>query len=254
MFRPRVIPVLLLKDKGLVKSVRFQSHRYIGDPINTVKIFNDLRADELIFFDTDATAQRRSISLDFVKKVGDEANMPFAVGGGISSINQIKEILNAGAEKVVLNTHALSHPNFIREAADSFGSSTVVVAVDVGKNWMGRWKVYSNSGNRSTNLNPIDWALQAESAGAGEVIINSIRHDGHMMGYELDLIKSVAEAVSIPVIALGGAGELSHLKEAVDIAHASAVAAGSLFIYHGSRRGILVNYPDQLQLRHLFTV
>lgn len=253
MFRPRVIPVLLLKDKGLVKSVKFKDHRYIGDPINAVKIFNDLKADELVFLDIMATAQKRTISLDFVHRVGDEANMPFAVGGGICTIEQIKQIINAGAEKVVINSCAIENPNFIRGAAAEFGSSTIVVSIDVKKKLLGKKQVYTRAGTKATGLQAADWAKRLEELGAGELIINSIEQDGTMLGYDLDLIREVAGAVEIPVVAIGGAGRLEDFPGAVRDAYASAVAAGSLFVYHGPRKAVLVNYPTNEKLTTLFS-
>ena len=253
MFRPRVIPVLLLKNKGLVKSVRFRDCTYIGDPINAVKIFNDLKTDELILLDILATKEKRSIHLDFVRAVGDEANMPFAVGGGIQTIRQIKDIINAGAEKVVINSFAVKQPSFIREASDAFGSSTIVVSIDVKKKLFGKQQVYTLAGSQATGLNPVAWAQQMEANGAGELMITAIEQDGTMMGYDLSLVQAIADAVTIPVVAAGGAGNLNDLKMAVSTAHASAAAAGSLFVYHGPRKAVLVNYPQRNELLNLFS-
>jgi imidazole glycerol-phosphate synthase subunit HisF len=252
MFRPRVIPVLLLKNLGLVKSVQFKDYRYIGDPINAVKIFNDLRADELVFLDILASKENRTVLLDFVRNVGDEANMPFAVGGGIRTIADIKEIINAGAEKVVINTQAVENPDFIRQAAEEFGSSTIVVSIDVKKKFLGKVQVHTMGGQKATGLDPVEFARQMEDKGAGEIIITSIEKEGKMEGYDLDLIKRVSEAVSIPVVANGGAGKLQHLKEAIEVSKASAVAAGSLFVYHGPRNAVLVNYPTATEIQQLF--
>jgi len=252
MFRPRVIPVLLLKNLGLVKSIKFNNYRYLGDPINAVKLFNDLGADELAFLDILANNENRSISLDFVRNVGDEANMPFSVGGGIRSINEIRHILNAGAEKIILNTYAVENPDFIREASEEFGSSTIVVSIDVKKSLFGKELVYIYSGRKATKYDPVSLAKLFEDKGAGEIIINSIDRDGLMEGYDIPLTKSVSEAVRIPVVALGGAGNINDLRNAVAKGFASAVAAGSMFVYHGSRRGVLINYPSQKELMHLF--
>jgi imidazole glycerol-phosphate synthase subunit HisF len=199
MFRPRVIPVLLLKDKGLVKSVQFKNHRYVGDPINAVKIFNDLKADELVFLDITATQAKRTIPLDFVHRVGDEANMPFAVGGGIQTIAHIKAIINAGAEKVIINSYAVENPDFIRAAAEEFGSSTIVVSIDVKKKFLGKKQVYTVAGTKATGMLPTTWAKTMEEKGAGEIIINSVDRDGTMEGYDIELIREVSEAVEIPV-------------------------------------------------------
>lgn len=250
--RPRVIPVLLLKGNGLVKSVKFKDYRYIGDPINAVKIFNDLKADELAFLDILASKEKRCISLDFIRKVGDEANMPFSVGGGIRTIKEIREIINAGAEKVVINTYAVEKPEFIKEASDAFGSSTIAVSMDVKKKFLGKLQVYTLGGTKATGVDPVAFAKLMESMGAGEIMVNSIENDGMMEGYDLELVKMISKAVTIPVVAVGGAGSLIHLKQAVQEAYASAVAAGSMFVYHGPRRAVLVNYPQREELVRLF--
>lgn len=247
MFRPRVIPVLLLKNNGLVKSVKFKQHTYIGDPINAVRIFNDLRADELVFLDIDATAQGRCISPELVKDIGDEANMPVAVGGGIKTIAQIRELIHAGAEKVIINAAAVADPAFIREAAETFGSSTIVVCMDVKKKFLGGVQTWTVNGSKASGRTPIAWAQELEQLGAGELIVQSIERDGTMEGYDLSLIRSVSEAVSIPVVALGGAGKLSDMEQAFTEGKATGLAAGSLFVYQGSMKGVLINYPDKAE-------
>lgn len=252
MFRPRIIPVLLLSGQGLVKSIKFKNYRYIGDPINAVKIFNDLKADELVFLDISASKQKRCISLDFVRKVGEEANMPFAVGGGIRSIQEIKEIINAGAEKVVINSYAVENPEFVRKASDEFGSSTIVVSMDVKKKLFTKKQLYILSGSKSTGIDPVTFGKLMQKMGAGEILINSIDRDGTMQGYDLELIRAVSESINIPVVALGGAGELDDFNKAVSRAYASAVAAGSMFVFHGPRKAVLVNYPDKDVLGKIF--
>lgn len=252
MFRPRVIPILLLKNKGLVKSIKFKDYTYIGDPMNAVKIFNDKRADELVFLDITASVENRLIPLDFVEKVGDEANMPFAVGGGIKSIQDIRHVLKAGAEKVVINTHAIENPTFIQEAADIFGSSTIVVSMDVKKNLFGKEQIFTLNGKKSTGYDPVSFAKLMETMGAGEIIVNAIDKDGMMQGYDLPLIKKISDEISIPLVACGGAGNYLHFNEAVNQSHASAVAAGSLFVYYGPRKAVLINYPTQEELLKMF--
>lgn len=251
MFRPRIIPVLLLRNQGLVKSIQFKNHRYIGDPINAVKLFNDLGADELAFLDILANRENRTISLEFVKRVGDEANMPFSVGGGIKSLKEIQSILRCGAEKVILNTIAAENPDFITEASNEFGSSTIVVSIDVKKTFWGKESSYIYSGAKATSLDPVLHAKRMEENGAGEIIINSIERDGTMNGYDISLVKRISESVRIPVVALGGAGNLSHMKVALDDGLASAMAAGSLFVYHGPRNAVLINYPTKEELSKL---
>ena len=248
MFRPRIIPVLLLKGNALVKSKGFKDFRYIGDPINAVKVFNDLKADELVFLDIEATKEKRTISTELVKQVGEEANMPFAVGGGIKNLDEIQNIIAKGAEKVIINTCAVENPKFIREASDNFGSSTIVVCIDVKKKFFSGNVVWSNSGSKSSKYSPKDFAKLIEENGAGEIIIQSINKDGTMSGYDLDLIKEISTTVTIPVVALGGAGNLEHMIEAYTKGFASALAAGSLFVFQGPKKGVLINYIENSDL------
>jgi imidazole glycerol-phosphate synthase subunit HisF len=254
MFRPRVIPILLLKGLGLVKSIKFKDYRYIGDPINAVRIFNDLKADELIFLDILASKQKNTISLDFIRKVGDQANMPFAVGGGIRTIQDIKDIINAGAEKVIINTFAVENPEFIKQASKVFGSSTIVVSIDVQKKLFGKKQVCVLGGSKFTGHDPVSFAKLMEEYGAGEIIINSVDNDGLMMGYDLDLVREVSKAVTIPVVAAGGAGVMEDFRKAVYESHASAVAASSMFIFHGARKAVLINYPAKAELTKIFKI
>ncbi len=252
MFRPRVIPVLLLKGSSLVKSQAFKKYRYIGDPINAVRIFNEHEADELVFLDILASKEKRSVPLQFVKDVGAEANMPFAVGGGIRSLEQIREIISAGAEKVVINTYAVENPDFISQAARTFGSSTITVCIDAKKKFLSGLKAWTQAGSRASKYTPVELAKLLEERGAGELIIQSIPNDGLMEGYDRQLVREISESVAIPVVALGGAGKLDHLVDCYREGYASGLAAGSLFVYHGPRRGVLINYPDRTELLELF--
>lgn len=252
MFRPRIIPVLLLKNLGLVKTVQFKNPRYIGDPINAVRLFNDMKVDELMFLDITAHAEGRCILPQFVSDVGDEAKMPFAVGGGISNLNQIEQILKAGAERVIINSAAVEKKGFIKSASDAFGSSTVAISIDVKKKFLGKQQVYIHGGKEATGLNPVAFAKQMQDEGAGELFITSIEKEGMMQGYDFELIKSISEAVTIPVIAHGGAGNYSHFATAIQESYASAVAAGSRFVYHGPRNAVLVNYPNSEELGGIF--
>ncbi len=251
MFRPRVIPVLLLEHKGLVKSIKFCNHRYIGDPINAVRIFNDLKADELVFLDILASREKRCISLDFIKKVGEEANMPFAVGGGISSLNDIKAIIGIGAERVIINASAARNPDLIRQASETFGSSTIAVCIDVKKGIIGKNQTWILNGRKPTGYTPLEFSKLMEEKGAGELIIQSIEKDGKMSGYDIELIKEVSRVVKVPVIALGGAGNLADLHRAYMEGHASGLAAGSMFVYQGPRKGLMINYPTRKELATL---
>lgn len=235
-----------------MKSTHFKAFRYIGDPLNAVRIFNDKKADELIFLDIMASKEGRCIDLELVRKLGDECNMPFTVGGGIGTIDQIRNLINAGAEKVCINSAALKRPAFISEAVEAFGSSTIVVVMDVKKRTFGGNRVYQARGGKASNWKPVDYAKHVESLGAGELMVNSIDMDGTMQGYDLDVIKEISSAVNIPVIACGGAGSFRHMQEAIDEGGASAAAAGSLFVYHGPRRAVLINLPELAELKRTF--
>ena len=252
MFRPRVIPCLLLKNKGLVKTIKFKDPTYIGDPMNAVKIFNDAKADELVFLDITATNDGRAPDIDIIRNIGEEAFMPFAVGGGINKIEQVQALISAGAEKVVINTAAVENPPFISEIAEIFGRQSVVVSLDVKKN-NGTYIIVTNSGKKEHNLDLIDTVKLMESSGAGEIIINSIDNDGTQEGFDIELIRMVSQEVNIPVIAIGGAGSYDDLTEAVIDGAASAVAAGSLFVFIGRKRAVLINYPDDEELEEMFT-
>ncbi len=254
MLRPRVMPVLLLRGEGLVKGIQFKDYQYIGDPINAVKIFNEKEVDELIFLDISATKENRTPRLEFIEKIADECFMPFAVGGGIKSVKDIREILYAGAEKVSINTAAVENPVLIKEAANLFGSQSVVVSIDVKKKrWGGGYNVYTHTGSKRTELDPVHWAIQAVELGAGEILLNSIDRDGTMQGYDLDLIGQVARAVDVPVIVCGGAGKVEDFGEAVHCG-ASAVAAGSMFVFHGRKRAVLINFPTSGQLESVLNL
>lgn len=248
MFRPRIIPVLLLKDLAIVKSVEFKNYKYIGDPINAVRILNDLEADELVLFDITASKRKRLISLDFVKAVGEESQMPFCVGGGISTLADIKAVIGAGAEKIVLNTSAGNDPDFVKAASDEFGSSTIVVCIDVKKTRFGVERAWLLGGSRATSFSPVDFARLMEDKGAGELIVQSIEKDGTMEGYDIDLTRSISQAVNIPVVALGGAGRIEDLIDGYRYGLANGLAAGSLFVYQDKRRGVLINYPDKREV------
>ena len=241
----------MLRDKGLIKTVKFKSSKYIGDPINAVRIFNDLGADELVFLDIDATKQNRDIDIEFIKKISKEADMPFAIGGGIKSLETIKKYINSGAEKVIINSEAFFNPTLIKEAVKEFGSSTIVVSMDVNKNFLGKKRVFVNSGKYNTKIDPITYAQNIDKLGVGEIIINSIYNDGMLSGYDFDLIEEVSKNVSVPVVALGGARDFKDFNRAINDAYASAVAAGSMFVFHGPRRAVLINYPTREEVREL---
>ena len=247
----RIIPSLLLKDKGLVKGVNFSNFKYIGDPINAVRIFNDKQVDELFFFDISATQENRTISFNLIEKLANECFMPFAVGGGINSIENISKLIKLGVEKVSINTHAVEDPDFISKSAGIFGSQAIVVSIDVIKSANGRYSIATNSGKNKENVCPLDHAKLMEKKGAGELVVTSIDKDGTQDGYDKNLMKMIADAVSIPVIAGGGAGDLNHFVELHKELNVSAATAGSFFVFHGKLNAVLISYPTKAQLRSL---
>lgn len=249
MFRPRIMPVVLIDGRGhAVKSVNFKNKIDLGDPVNTVSIFNAFRVDELVLLDIDATNSKRLISLDLLQDIASEARMPFSVGGGITCLEDIRNILSTGAEKVVLSSIAIQQPEFVREAVDKFGSSSIIVCLDVKSNFFGKKEIYINSGKKNTKINPLFAALLMEKMGAGEILIQSIDNDGKMKGYDFSLITEISSSVGVPVIALGGAGNLQHMFELYRSTYVSALAAGSLFVFQNNERAVLVNYPEQQDL------
>lgn len=254
MLKTRIIPCLLLKDSGLVKTIRFGNPTYIGDPINAVRIFNTKQVDELIFLDIMAGPNRAVLNIGLITKISDECRMPFTVGGGIRNLKDIRALLNAGAEKVVMNTAAFEDPGFVKAAAAEFGSQAIVVSLDVKAMPQGQYDTRTNSGQKSAGMTPVQAAQLMQEMGAGEIVLNSIDRDGTMQGYDIALIRQVADAIDVPLIALGGAGKPADLAAAAHEGHASAVAAGSLFVFHGSRRAVLINFPTPEEIERLFTV
>jgi imidazole glycerol-phosphate synthase subunit HisF len=248
VLRTRVIPALLLRDASLVKTVRFGGFTYVGDPCNTVRIFNELEVDEVVLLDITATREQRSPNLALLADIANECFMPLGYGGGIRRFSDAQSILRLGFEKVIVNTHATENPSFITELADHFGSQAVIVSIDVRRNFWGREQVYSRSGSRNTHRGPVEWARQAESLGAGEILLTAIRREGTWEGFDLALVKAVTDAVHIPVIAHGGAGSLEDLTQVVECAGASAVALGSMVVFQKKGCGVLVNFPDPVRL------
>jgi cyclase len=243
MFSPRIIPVLLYKNSGLVKSVKFKNYTYIGDPINAVRIFNECFADEIIILDIDASKNNTTIDLQLVKEVGEEANMPFSVGGGIDSIQKIYERLQNGAEKVIINSAALHVPGFVKKAADNFGSSTITVCIDIKRNLLGKYQVYSHKENKSLSIDYIDYIKRIEDSGAGEIVIQSVDNDGVMKGYDAKLYGALSREVTIPIVALGGAGDIHDMEKLWNSSAVNSFSAGSMFVYFGKMKGVLINYP-----------
>jgi imidazole glycerol-phosphate synthase subunit HisF len=250
MLRYRVIPVLLLKNNGLVKTTRFKNPVYLGDPINAVKIFNDKEVDELILLDITATIENREPKYEKIKEIVSEAFMPVGYGGGITKLEQIEKLFKLGIEKVIINSAAYSNPDLIREASGIFGSQSIVVAADVKKDFIGKYKLFSHSGSKMQKADLISFLKHVQEIGSGEILINSIDRDGAMNGYDLDLIKKISESMNVPVIASGGAGSIEDFREAIR-AGASAVSAGSLFVFQGVHRAVLISYPRYEELEKL---
>ena len=251
MLRARVIPCLLLRNGGLVKTVKFADSKYVGDPINAVRIFNEKEVDELMFLDIGATPAGVGPNFGLLQDIASEAFMPFGYGGGVSTLEQVKKIFGTGVEKVVLNSAAAANPQLVTAAAALAGSASVVVSIDARRGWLGGYSVFVDGGRTDTRQDPVQYARRMAGLGAGEILLNAIHRDGTMEGYDLELIRRVSSAVSIPVVAVGGAGRLEDFPAAV--AHgAAAVGAGSLFVFHGKHRAVLITYPSYAELERLF--
>jgi cyclase len=243
VIRPRVIACLLLRGHGLVKTRKFKDPVYVGDPVNAVRIFSEKEADELVILDIDASCEDREPNYELIAEIAGECFMPVAYGGGIQTLAQARKLIRCGIEKVVINSASIESSCFIREIADVFGSQAVVGSVDAKKTLLGGHRVFIKSGTVETKLKPEDHAASLEQAGAGEIFLTSIDCDGQMQGYDIELIKKVSSKVSVPVVACGGAGTLEHMRRAMSESGASAVAAGSMFVFYGKHRAILINYP-----------
>jgi cyclase len=247
MLRPRIIPCLLVQDGGLVKTVRFKDPKYVGDPINAVKIFNEKEADELIVLDIDATVQQREPNFRLIAQFAAECRMPLCYGGGIKTVEQARRIIGLGVEKVALSSAALENPALISEVAREIGSQSVVVVLDVKKRLARDHEVRTHNGKKGTGLSAVEAAVRAEALGAGEIVINSIDNDGEMKGYDLALARKVREAVRLPMTVLGGAGSLADVGELISTCGVVGAAAGSLFVFKGAYRAVLISYPPQAQ-------
>ena len=237
---------------GLFKTFKFKEPKYLGDPINIIKIFNDKEVDELILLDITATIENKRPPFDLIARVTTECFMPLCYGGGVRNLDDMKILFSLGVEKVSINTYAVNNPAFVKIASNLLGSQSVIVSIDVKKNLLGTYEVFTHGGRKSTGLDPIKFALEMEKQGAGELLLNSIDRDGTMQGYDLELIKQVSSAVNIPIVACGGAGNIQHLEEAVNKGGASAAAAGSLFVFQGPHRAVLISYPGSKELQDIF--
>lgn len=245
MLRTRVIPCLQLIDESLVKTVKFGDHGYIGDPINTVRIFNELEVDELCFLDIRATKENRTPNLKILAEIANECFMPLSYGGGVRDADTAKKILSIGFEKIILNTAAYDNNALVTEIANHSGNQSVIGSIDVKKNMFGKYQVYTNDGTKKREMDPIKWAQKLEELGAGELLVTSMDRDGTWKGYDEEFLLSITKAVTIPVIANGGAGNIEHIANVVKKSQVSAVALGSMVVYQAQGLGVLVNFPDK---------
>ena len=248
MLRTRVMPCLLLKDGALVKTIRFKKPSYIGDPINAIRIYNEKEVDELVFLDISATKNRRGPDFQVISDIASECFMPVTYGGGVHDLAEVRELFRLGIEKVAINTCAIENPDFVSQIADRFGSQSVVASIDVRRKSGGRYEALIRGGEQLTGLDPVELALRLQKAGIGEILLTSIDRDGTYEGYDIELVKRVTDAVSVPVIACGGAGTIQDFRAAVEQGGASACAAGSMFVYFGRNRAVLVNFPLRSEL------
>ena len=254
MLRPRIIPCLLVKNGGLVKTVNFANPKYVGDPINAVKIFNEKEVDELIVLDIDATAQNREPDYGMIKNLATECRMPLCYGGGVKSVEQVERIISLGVEKVAINSAAVSNPEIVAQAAEVVGSQSIVVVMDVKKSGRGsKYEVWTHNASKPTGRAPVDFAKEVEALGAGEVVINSIDRDGVMKGYNMDLANEIREAISLPITLLGGAGSLKDIAGLIHTFGIIGAAAGSFFVFKGIYRAVLISYPSRAEKDALVT-
>lgn len=247
-----MIPTLLLRNAGLVKGAQFKNHKYVGDPINAVKIFNEKEVDELVFLDIGATQNGKGPNFELLKDIASEAFMPFGYGGGVNNIEQIRRLFSIGVEKVIINSAAFFSPDLIREASEISGAQSIVVSMDVKRSLFGKYEVYVKNGSLNTKCDPIEYAVRMQELGAGELIVCSIANEGTGKGYDNKLLQAVASAVDIPVVASGGAGTLQHFSDAYHHGHASGVAAGDMFVFYGKHKAVLITYPKYQDLENLF--
>jgi cyclase len=254
MLRPRIIPCLLVHDKGLVKTVQFKSPKYVGDPINAVRIFNEKESDELMVLDIDASKENRDPDYKLIENLAAECRMPLCYGGGVKTVDQAHRIFSLGVEKIAISSIVLQDPKIVSSIADRVGSQSVVVVLDVKKKLFGGYEIYTHNGRRATGKNPIDFAIEMQKLGAGEIVINSIDQDGMMNGYDLELVNRVRKVIDIPMSVLGGAGSLSDISALINQHGIIGACAGSLFVFKGIYKAVLINYPTWDEKEIIFNV
>lgn len=247
MLRPRIIPCLLVHDKGLVKSVHFKQHKYVGDPINAVRIFNEKEVDELMIIDIDATVENREPDYVMIERLAAECRMPLCYGGGVKTVEQAQKIFSLGVEKIAISSAVFDDLSLIQRMGEKVGTQSVVVVLDVKKKLLGGYEVYTHNGKKKTGKNPVEFAAELEKLGVGEIVINSIDQDGQMKGYDLDLIGKIREVITIPMTVLGGAGTLSDIGLLIKKFGIIGASAGSLFVFKGIYKAVLINYPTRIE-------
>ena len=252
MLRPRIIPCLLVHENGLVKTVNFKNPKYVGDPINAVRIFNEKEVDELAIFDIDATVHGNEPNYSLIERLASQSMMPLCYGGGVKTVEQAQRIFSLGIEKIALSSAVLHNPNLITQIANHVGSQSVIVVLDVRKKLLGEYEVYTHNGKKATGINPMEFIEEAQRLGAGEIVINSIDKDGVMKGYDLDLIEKVREKITLPMTVLGGAGSLDDIEKIIQRHGVIGIAAGSLFVFKGPYKAVLINYPNREEKNKLF--
>lgn len=253
MLQPRIIPCLLIQDKGLVKTINFKQSKYVGDPINAVRIFNEKKVDELTVFDISATVKNVEPDFKMIENLASECRMPFCYGGGIKTLDQAKKILSLGVEKIALSSVVLDTPEIITSLSQDVGSQSVVVVIDVKKKFFGGYDIYSHNGTIKRNFSLVDFVSKIQSLGAGEIILNSIDNDGLMQGYDLNLIRKLKNIIKVPLTALGGCGQINDIQHLIDEFGVIGVAVGSLFVFKGKYKAVLINYIDHVQKNNLLS-
>ena len=253
MLRSRIIPCLLVHNKGLVKTVKFKDHKYVGDPINAVKIFNEKEVDELMVLDIDATREKRAPNLNMIKNLADECRMPFCYGGGITTVDQARKIISLGAEKVALSYSALNNIDLCQQIGTVIGNQSVVVVIDVKKKKLfGSYDIYTHNGTKKSKWKLDDFIAKLDEIGVGEIVLNSIDNDGMMQGYDIGLAEIIRKKCTMPITVLGGAGSLEHIKEMITKFKIIGAAAGSLFVFKGKYKAVLINYPNREERKPLY--
>ena len=251
MLRPRIIPCLLVKNKGLVKTVNFKTPKYLGDPINAVRIFNEKQVDELMILDIDATIENRGPDFKIIEYWASQCRMPLCYGGGITTLEEAKTIFGLGVEKVALSSAAVNDPKLVTKIADKVGSQSVIVVIDVKKNKNNQYEIFTHNGQKATGLDPVIFVKQMQEYGVGEIVANSIDNDGVMKGYDFNLIDQIRNAISVPITVLGGAGTLKDIAELISRYKIIGASAGSLFVFKGVYKAVLINYPSPADKKKL---